>query len=151
VVRFPAARGKMRGMSGVAGERCETCYGEGSVPTDVGPETCPDCGGAGALPHHDTLVEWRLRELERVHAARGDEIARDIKWLAFELRRAREALTDLLTLSEDAAGEPSVLVRMRFVANRALGLYGVADHPGAQSSAPPAAPPAASRHDRSSE
>jgi len=113
-------------MSAVAGEKCRTCYGEGNVPTDEGPVSCPDCGGAGTLPHHDTLVEWRLREIERAHSARDDSVARDIKWLAFELRRAREALTGILTLT-DEADEPSdqQQQRMRFLANRALGLYGL--------------------------
>jgi len=111
-------------MSGVAGEKCRTCYGEGSVPTDEGPVACPDCGGAGMLPHHDTLVEWRLREIERAHGSRDDDVAKDIKWLAFELRRSREALTELLALTEEV-DEPAVLTRMRFIANRALGLYSV--------------------------
>jgi hypothetical protein len=81
------------------------------------------------LPHHDTLVEWRLRSIERAHRTRDDGVANDIKWLAFELRRAREALTGLLALTdeveetEEPQGVPS---RMRFIANRALGLYGVA-------------------------
>jgi hypothetical protein len=76
------------------------------------------------LPHHDTLVEWRLREIERAHGSRDDDVAKDIKWLAFELRRSREALTELLALA-DEVDEPSVLTRMRFIANRALGLYSV--------------------------
>jgi hypothetical protein len=107
------------------GESCKTCYGEGNVATDEGLFPCPDCGGAGVLPHPDTLVEWRLREIEGVHGSRADEVAKDIKWLAFELRRAREALTELVTLFDDVE-EPSARARMRFVASRALGLYGLA-------------------------
>jgi hypothetical protein len=80
------------------------------------------------LPHHDTLVEWRLREIERAHGSRDDEVAKDIKWLAFELRRSREALTELLALTEEV-DEPAVLTRMRFIANRALGLYSVTPTP----------------------
>jgi hypothetical protein len=76
------------------------------------------------LPHHDTLVEWRLREIERAHGSRDDGVARDIKWLAFELRRAREALTGVLALT-DEVDEPSAPSRMRFIVNRALGLYGM--------------------------
>jgi len=112
-------------MPGVAGEKCRTCYGEGNVPTDEGPVTCPDCGGAGSLPHHDTLVEWRLREIERAHGSRGDEVAKDIRWMVFELRRSREALTDLLALTGEL-DDSAILTRMRFIANRALGLYSVA-------------------------
>jgi len=44
-------------MSGVGGERCETCYGGGEVPTDEGLVTCPDCGGSGTLASPATLVE----------------------------------------------------------------------------------------------
>jgi hypothetical protein len=111
-------------MSGgvVVGQKCETCYGEGRLPTDEGVVPCPDCGGAGRLPHPDTLVEWRLREIERLHGARGGEVAKDIEWLAFELRRAREALTDVLTLTDEIA-ESEARTRMRFVASRTLGLY----------------------------
>jgi len=115
-------------MSGVAGEQCKTCYGEGNVPTDEGPLPCSDCAGAGTLPHHDTLVEWRLRSIERAHATRDEGVATDIKWLAFELRRAREALTGLLALTdevEETDDVQSVPARMRFIANRALGLYDV--------------------------
>lgn len=116
----------MRGMPGgaVVGQKCETCYGEGQLPTDEGLVQCPDCGGAGSLPHPDTLVEWRLREIERLHEARGGEVAKDIEWLAFELRRAREALTELLALTDEIA-DSEARVRMRFVATRTLGLYEV--------------------------
>jgi hypothetical protein len=67
-------------------------------------------------------VEWRLREIERLHASRGGEVAKDIEWLAFELRRAREALTEMLTLTDEIA-DSEARVRMRFAATRALGLY----------------------------
>ena len=36
-------------MSEGEGRRCETCYGQGQVPTDDGLITCPDCGGEGRL------------------------------------------------------------------------------------------------------
>jgi hypothetical protein len=74
------------------------------------------------LPAHDTFVEWRLRELERHHGAREGEIANDIRWLAYELRRARAALTEVLTLSTEIE-DPAAVQRLRFVANQALGLY----------------------------
>jgi hypothetical protein len=107
-----------------AGQKCETCYGEGEIPTDDGPVPCPDCGGAGTLPRADTLIEWRLREIEQVHAPEGAETAKDLHWLAFELRRARAALTELLTLTDELE-ETAVRSRMRFVANQALSLYEV--------------------------
>jgi hypothetical protein len=103
-------------------EKCGTCYGEGRLPTDRGMAECPDCGGAGTLPPKQTLIEWRLSQIENVHGARGDETSNDVRWLAFELRRARAALTELLTLSEDLDDKVAG-TRLRFVANRALELY----------------------------
>jgi len=112
-------------MPGAAsGDKCQTCYGEGEIPTDEGPVSCPDCGGAGVLPHPYTLVEWRLREIEQVHGSQGTETAKAMQWLAFELRRTREALTELLALSDELDESPA-RSRMRFVTNRALSLYDV--------------------------
>jgi hypothetical protein len=106
------------------GDKCGTCYGEGRLPTDEGMVECPDCGGAGTLPPKETLIEWRLRQIESVHELRGDDTANDVRWLAFELRRARAALTELLSLAEEL-GDAGAGPRIRFVANRALGLYEV--------------------------
>jgi hypothetical protein len=110
----------------VVGKTCETCYGEGQVPTDEGMVACPDCGGAGSLATTATLVEWRLREIERVHGGGVSEMAMDVKWLAFELRRARDALTELLTLTDELP-DSSVATRLRFIANSALRMYEVQD------------------------
>jgi len=104
------------------GRKCESCYGQGTLPTDQGPMPCPDCGGSGMLPHPDTHVEWRLREIERAFGVGATEAAQAVRWLAFELRRARAALTDVIALSEDLPESPE-LVRIRFGANRALSLY----------------------------
>lgn len=104
------------------GKRCESCYGEGLIPTDQGPVACPDCGGSGTMPRQDTHIEWRVREIERALGVGLDESAQAIRWLVFELRRAREALTEVLTLSE-AFPESAELERLHFVVNRALALY----------------------------
>jgi hypothetical protein len=114
----------------VVGKACETCYGEGQVPTDEGLVSCPDCGGAGSLATTATLVEWRLREIERVHGARADEMANDVKWLAFELRRARGALTEVLSLTDELP-ESVVSTRLKFIANSALRFYELTDAPDA--------------------
>ena len=111
-------------MSSAGGKACETCYGEGRVPSDEGMIDCPDCGGAGTLPSDATAVEWKLRAIEQVHVDRGDQIALDIRWLAFELRRAREALVEALSLAEDMDESPT-RSRLLFVSNRALNLYDV--------------------------
>jgi hypothetical protein len=120
--RLARVRGKLATMSDGVGKQCETCYGEGRIPTDAGPITCPDCGGAGTLATEQTLVEWRLRALERSHDDRPDETSADIRWLIFELRRAREALTDLVSLADDV-DDVGLRTRVRFIANRALELY----------------------------
>jgi len=123
-------------MAGVIeGKRCETCYGEGLIATDDGPLDCPDCGGAGTLPRQDTLIEWRLREIERLRGLHEeDESARDVRWLAFELRRARSALSELQSLAGELEAT-TVSLRMRFVANRALQIYDlVTEQEGSDSS-----------------
>jgi hypothetical protein len=68
------------------------------------------------------LVEWRLREIERAFGSRPTEISEAVRWLAFELRRARGALTEIITVSEELEETPE-RARLRFVANRALSLY----------------------------
>ena len=116
-------------MSGLTGERCASCYGQGELPTDAGPVLCPDCGGDGHLPHSDTLVEWRLREIERGHLHDEDDTAKDIRWLAFQLRRARDALIEVLTLADGESLDPGEIARLRFVSNRALGMYAITELP----------------------
>jgi hypothetical protein len=108
--------------AGLEGRKCESCYGEGSLPTDQGPMACPDCGGSGVLPRPDTHVEWRLREAERTFGVGSEESAQAVRWLAFELRRARAALMEVLALSGELP-DSAELVRLRFSANRALSLY----------------------------
>jgi len=114
--------------SSVSGQSCGNCYGEGQVATDGGPVTCPDCGGTGALPAPSVIVEWRAGEIERLHGVGADQMAQDVRWLVFELRRARSALTKLLALTDELDDDPATS-QMRFVANEALGLYSVAAEP----------------------
>lgn len=115
----------MVSSSEVAPERrCHSCLGTGEVGTEGGPVDCPDCGGSGILPHPHVAVEWRLRDIERLHATRDDAIAGDLRWLIAEVRRARTALTEIAALADDA-GDTDVARRLRFTANRALELYPV--------------------------
>jgi hypothetical protein len=107
--------------------KCHTCYGDGNFPTDTGLVDCPDCGGSGMLPSPATQVEWRLREIERAFGAGPAETAQAVRWLAFELRRAREALTEIVALSEDLPETPEA-TRLRLVASHALKLYEKAGH-----------------------
>jgi hypothetical protein len=101
--------------------RCNSCSGSGEIGTEAGPVDCPDCGGSGSLPHPNVLVEWRMRDIERSRAAERGAAASDIRWLIAELRRARTALTELVSLAEEA-GDSETTRRMRTTAARALGL-----------------------------
>jgi hypothetical protein len=85
------------------------------------------------LPHPHTLVEWRIRDIERAQAAGREVVAGDVRWLVSELRRARAALTEIVALSSDAAegadravgdaGGTEVNARIQIAAVRALELY----------------------------
>ena len=131
--REPArAHGTMPAVaSSSVGQSCGNCYGEGQVPTDAGPVACPDCGGAGVLPTNNVLVEWRAGAVERAHGAGQDQIAQDVRWLVFELRRSRLALTKMLALAEEMGEDPAAQ-QLRFIANQALGLYPISDLNGSR-------------------
>jgi hypothetical protein len=102
---------------------CGTCHGEGVIPAEIGPTTCPDCGGTDTLPTRDVLIDWRIAEIERVHAKASDEVSPHVRWLAFELRRSRQALVQVFALSQELEEQNPIAQRIRFVANDALGLY----------------------------
>lgn len=104
------------------GASCLTCYGRGETSTEMGLGACPDCGGTGSLPPRDVLVEWRLRAIEKSYLQAQNEASSDVAWLAFELRRARDALFKIMALAQDDAGAAE-LKRIRFLANDALGVY----------------------------
>jgi hypothetical protein len=94
------------------------------VGSEVGPVACPDCGGAGALPSRNTLIEWRARDIERVHGKSEGPASADVRWLTAELHSARAALTEIVALAQEL-DDTALVVRLRFVANQALGLYAV--------------------------
>lgn len=104
---------------------CSSCNGSGEVPTDYGSVDCPDCGGAGFLPSHHVLVDWRTRDLERSLGRGNQPEAADVLWMLAELRRARAALTEVVSLAHDIDDASPIGSRIRFVANRALGLWDV--------------------------
>jgi hypothetical protein len=88
------------------------------------------------LPTNNVLVEWRAAAIERAYGTgqgqdgQNAQIAQDVRWLAFELRRARLALTKMLALAEELGDDPASQ-QLRFIANEALGLYPIAEsaHP----------------------
>jgi hypothetical protein len=103
--------------------KCEGCLGSGDWPTDYGVIDCPECGGSGSLPSRNVLVDWRSRDIERAVDAGRNASAEDINWLLAELRSARAALTEIIALAHDAEDPDGIAMRIRFAANRALGLY----------------------------
>ena len=104
-------------------DTCLTCYGSGETVTDAGPQACPDCFGEGSALSQSTKMEWRLREIERVHRDSGREIQADILWLVHELRQSRAALLRVLARCQDADDSDTVARDLKFLANEALGLY----------------------------
>ena len=108
-------------------ERCVTCHGEGVTGSEQGPLTCPDCAGRGVLPSGLVRTEWRLRELERIHANQAGEFGQDMRWLISEVRRAHHALLQILATSQDAEGEDPSSTRIKFLANDVLSVYPKAD------------------------
>jgi hypothetical protein len=110
--------------------KCSSCHGTGEVGSEVGPVGCPDCGGAGALPGRSTLIEWRARDIERLLTTSDTQAAVDARWLISELRRARAALTEVVSLAQDLE-DNALTTRLRYVANDALGLYEVRAEPSA--------------------
>ena len=68
-----------------------------------------------------------MRAIEKGYLPGDSATARDVAWLAFELRRARHALMQMLALSQelgqDSSADERLALRLRFLANDALGLY----------------------------
>jgi hypothetical protein len=119
--------------------QCHSCSGTGELGTDGGVVDCPDCGGSGLLPHPHTLVEWRMRDVEREYGSSHEAVAADVRWLIAEVRRAREALTEIVALAQD--GDPAdTVARIQMVGVRALEFYEISSsrEPSASSREPSA-------------
>ncbi|OQX66679.1 MAG: hypothetical protein B6A08_19260 [Sorangiineae bacterium NIC37A_2] len=101
---------------------CKTCFGTGEVGSESGAASCPDCGGSGELPDTSVLVEWRARDIEAHHMKRQAPESADVLWLVSELRRARTALAEILSLASEVE-DSDLSVALRAIANRALQVY----------------------------
>src|SRR5262245_57386169 len=101
---------------------CLTCYGTGEVVSEAGASVCPDCLGHGKAPT-GTVMEWRLRDLERTHRGHDSGCSPDIEWLVHEVRKHREALVEVLTRCQDAGDGSPLAAEIGHLANEALGLY----------------------------
>jgi hypothetical protein len=110
-------------MSDATKGRCATCYGTGELVTEAGPTACPDCFGDGSPLGRGAKLEWRLREIERIHRGSGTDSEPDILWLIHELRRSHEALVRILTICQDADEDDSLALDIKYQANEALGVY----------------------------
>jgi hypothetical protein len=126
-VVWSSQRGNLRTMKGVdRNEQCASCQGAGEAPTDYGVVDCPDCGGSGVLPPRTVRVEWRARDIERALGLSFPVEPEHVRWLLAEMRRARAALTEVIALAHDSEDKDAIAMKIRFTANRALGLYDVA-------------------------
>ena len=103
--------------------RCGTCYGTGEIVGEQGAAVCPDCFGDGNALGHGAKMEWRLREIERLHRGSGRDDEADVLWMAQELRRCRDALVHILARCQDADEEDALAADVKFRVNEALGLY----------------------------
>jgi hypothetical protein len=103
--------------------RCLTCYGTGEIVTEQGPAACPDCFGDGSPLGRGAKLEWRLREIERLHRGSGNDSEPDILWLISELRLRQEALLRILTLCHDADESNTLAMDIKYKANEALALF----------------------------
>ena len=112
-------------MSQVA--QCQSCMGSGEAASEFGPVDCPDCGGAGFLPSKAVLIDWRSHDIERSLANNAGVDAADVRFLLSQLRAARGALTEIIALAHDAQDPDAIAQRIRFAANKALGLYEVGE------------------------
>lgn len=104
-------------------EVCTTCHGEGVIASEQGPLTCTDCAGLGHMPSGLVRTEWRLRELERIYANQSGESGQDMRWLIGEIRRAHNALLQILAASQDIDDDNSSVSRIKFLANDVLSVY----------------------------
>ncbi len=116
-------------MANGSGEVCSTCGGEGVTGSESGPLTCLDCAGTGRLPSGLVRTEWRLRELERIHAAASGEVGQDIQWLIHQVRRSHHALLQILAASADLDEAQSTAIRIKYLANDVLDVYPATKEP----------------------
>lgn len=105
------------------GERCKSCVGTGEAATEYGVVDCPDCGGFGTLPPRSERTAWRVSDIERALENGRSIEPEHVRWALNELRQARRALRDIISLAHDTADPDAIGLRIRFTANQALGLY----------------------------
>lgn len=103
--------------------KCLTCLGTGEVGSIHGAVTCTDCDGTGSSPRRHLLTERRLREIETRFRSDQTQAGIDVEWLAFELRRARGALMQILTMTGETAVDERSTEQIWHAANNVLCVY----------------------------
>jgi hypothetical protein len=93
------------------------------MASENGPIPCNDCFGEGRPPSQGARIEWRLREIERIHRGSGREVEADVLWLIHEVRHSRDALVRIFARCQDADEGDETARVVRFEANEALGLF----------------------------
>lgn len=88
---------------------------------------CPDCGGRGEQLPRAKRVEWRARDILRAAQSGRPVGGRDVEWLHAQLEGSRFALAQILSLAQEFGPESAHALRIRFLANQALGLYAVSE------------------------
>lgn len=101
---------------------CITCHGGGEISSEFGPTICPDCQGDARSPGRRELLEWRLRDIELLHAGDGHPCEADVRWLVYQVRREHDALLRILSRCQDADQEP-LAADVKYLVNEALELY----------------------------
>jgi hypothetical protein len=69
------------------------------------------------------MIESRASDIERAYAGARNTVAADVRWLLAELRTARSALNEIIALAHDVTDQDAIAIKIRRIANRALGLY----------------------------
>ena len=103
-------------------EKCLTCYDSGEIVTELGPVDCPDCAGDPGAVSPWGQTERRLRDIEQRYAGKPD-LGDDVRWLVFELRKARSALLQILARCQDAPDGDGLAAEVRHWVNEATRMY----------------------------
>ena len=75
------------------------------------------------MPPRNERTIWRVSDIERAIEAGRPIDAEHVRWAMNELRQARSALREIIALAHDMGDPDAIGLRIRFTANRALGLY----------------------------
>lgn len=107
----------------VCAANASPALGTGEVRSIHGAVTCADCDGTGSSPRRHLLTERRLREIETRFRPDQTQTGIDVESLAFELRRARGALMQILTMTGETSADERTTEQIWHAANNVLCVY----------------------------